>query len=124
MLSIAEWTDKASALSSQMKLTSSASFSPSIRISLRLKIHQAQAKNFCRVLDIRVAQIVKADTLHLVCDQKIREMLTQKVGPNPLSHRVYIDIVKIIGAIAFAADLPILLLLLFHFIKHLLTGRD
>ena len=124
MLSIAEWTDRALALSSPMKLTSSASFSPSIRISLRLKIHQAQAKNFCRVLDIRVAQIVKADTLHLVCDQKIREMLTQKVGPNPLSHRVYIDIVKIIGAIAFAADLPILLLLLFHFIEHLLTGRD
>ena len=106
------------------KLTSSASFSPSIRISLRLRIHQAQAKNFCRVLDIRVAQIVKADTLHLVCDQKIREMLTQKVGPNPLSNRVYIDIVKIIVAIAFAADLPILLLLLFHFIEHLLTGRD
>ena len=39
-----------------MKLTSSASFSLSIRISLRLKIHQAQAKNFCRVLDIRVAE--------------------------------------------------------------------
>ena len=38
-----------------------------------------------------MAQIVKADTLHLVCDQKIREMLTQKVGPNPLSHRVYIS---------------------------------
>ena len=112
------------ALSSPMKLTSSASFSPSIRISLRLKIHQAQAKNFCRVLDIRVAQIVKADTLHLVRDQKIREMLAQEIGPNPLSHRVYIDIVKIIGAIAFAADLPILLLLLFHFIEHLLTGRD
>ena len=71
-----------------------------------------------------MAQIVKADTLHLVCDQKIREMLTQKVRPNPLSNRVYIDIVKIIGAIAFAADLPILLLLLFHFIEHLLTGRD
>lgn len=111
-------------MSSPMKLTSSASFSPSIRISLRLKIHQAQAKNFCRVLDIRVAQIVKADTLHLVCYQKIWEMLAQEIGPNPLSHRVYIDIVKIIGAIAFAADLPILLLLLFHFIEHLLTGRD
>ena len=27
-----------------------------------MKIHQAQAKNFCRVLDIRVAQIVEADT--------------------------------------------------------------
>ena len=37
-----------------------------------------------------MTQIVKADTLYLVCDQKIREMLTQKVGPNPLSHRVYI----------------------------------
>ena len=71
-----------------------------------------------------MAQIVKADTLHLVCDQKIREMLAQEIGPNPLSHRVYIDIVKIIVAIAFAADLPILLLLLFHFIEHLLTGRD
>ena len=44
-----------------MKLTSSASFSPSIRISLRLKIHQAQAKNFCRVLDIRVAKIVETN---------------------------------------------------------------
>ena len=46
-----------------MKLTSSASFSPSIRISLRLKIHQAQAKNFCRVLDIRVSEVVKPDVL-------------------------------------------------------------
>ena len=78
------------ALSSPKKLTSSASFSPSIRISLRLKIHQAQAKNFCRVLDIRVAQVVETDTLHLVCYQKIREMLAQEIGPNPLSHRVYI----------------------------------
>ena len=71
-----------------MKLTSSASFSPSIRISLRLKIHQAQAKNFCRVLDIRVAQIVETDTLHLVCYQKIWEMLAQEIGPNPLSHAI------------------------------------
>lgn len=50
-----------------MKLTSSASFSPSIRISLRLKIHQAQAKNFCRVLDIRVSQIVDSDALDACC---------------------------------------------------------
>lgn len=27
-----------------------------------------------------MAQIVKADTLHLVCDQKIREMLAQESG--------------------------------------------
>ena len=38
-----------------------------------------------------MAQIVKADTLHLVCYQKIWEMLAQKVGPNPLSHRVYME---------------------------------
>ena len=49
-----------------------------------------------------MAQVVKTDTLHLVCDQKIREMLAQEIGPNPLSHWVYIDIVKIIGAI----DIP------------------
>ena len=67
MLSIAEWTDRALALSSLMKLTSSASFSPSIRISLRLKIHQAQAKNFCRVLDIRVSQIVDSDDFDACC---------------------------------------------------------
>ena len=66
MLSIAEWTDRALALSSPMKLTSSASFSPSIRISLRLKIHQAQAKNFCRVLDIRVPQVMKANMPQMV----------------------------------------------------------
>ena len=46
------------------KLTSSASFSPSIRISLRLRIHQAQAKNFCRVLDIRVSEVVYSDLLN------------------------------------------------------------
>lgn len=71
-----------------------------------------------------MAKVMETDTLHLVCYQKIREMLAQEIGPNPLSHRVYINIVKIIVAIAFAADLPILLLLLFHFIEHLLTGRD
>ena len=79
MLSIAEWTDRALALSSPMKLTSSASFSPSIRISLRLKIHQAQAKNFCRVLDIRVANIVEANlrTVELA-DQRL-EMDIQRL---------------------------------------------
>ena len=38
-----------------------------------------------------MAQVVETDTLHLVCYQKIREMLTQKVGLNPLSHRVYME---------------------------------
>lgn len=42
-------------------LKSSASFSQSTRNRLRLKKLQAQAKNFCRVLDIRVAKVVKAN---------------------------------------------------------------
>ena len=49
-----------------------------------------------------MAQVVETDTLHLVCYQKIWEMLAQEIGSNPFSHRVYIDIVKIIGAI----DIP------------------
>ena len=52
-----------------------------------LQAHAIGIEQTCTTM----AQIVKADTLHLVCDQKIREMLTQKVGSNPLSHRVYID---------------------------------
>ena len=71
MRSIAEWADWASVLSSPMKLTSSASFSPSIRISLRLRIHQAQAKNFCRVLDIRVSKLVKTDVRKTMLFQKV-----------------------------------------------------
>ena len=42
-------------------LKSSVSFSQSIRNRLRLKKLQAQAKNFCRVLDIRVPKIVNPD---------------------------------------------------------------
>ena len=53
--------ERATAFSFLMTLISSASSLPSIRISLRLRKNQAQAKNFCRVLDIRVAEIVKSD---------------------------------------------------------------
>ena len=45
---------------------SSASFSQSIRNRLRLKKLQAQAKNFCRVLDIRVSQIVDSNDLDTI----------------------------------------------------------
>lgn len=43
---------------------SSASFSQSIRNRLHLKKLQAQAKNFCRVLDIRVSEVMYPDSLH------------------------------------------------------------
>ena len=40
---------------------SSAIFSQSIRNRMRLKKLQAQAKNFCRVLDIRVSELMETD---------------------------------------------------------------
>ena len=54
------------------------------------EIFKKVANFFCRGLDIRVAQVVETDAFHLVCYQKIREMLAQEIGPNPLPHRVYI----------------------------------
>ena len=65
-----------------------------------LQAHAVGVKQACAA----VAQVVEADTLHLVCDQKIREMLAQKVGADAPAHRVYIDIVKIIGAIGIPFD--------------------
>lgn len=96
MLSIAEWTDRALALSSPMKLTSSASFSPSIRISLRLKIHQAQAKNFCRVLDIRVSQIVIAHSAQSVFLQKLRESAGNIIRLDDISDFIDTHIARVI----------------------------
>ena len=56
-----------------MILKNSASFSQSIRNRLRLKNLQAQAKNFCRVLDIRVPQVVEADAAKPRLLEKLRE---------------------------------------------------
>ena len=49
-----------------MILKNSASFSQSIRNRLRLKNLQAQAKNFCRVLDIRVPEVMETDLLESI----------------------------------------------------------
>ena len=54
---------------------SSASFSQSIRNRLRLKNLQAQAKNFCRVLDIRVAKIMETQLLQTVSGNDVMEVL-------------------------------------------------
>ena len=87
------------------KLTSSASFSPSIRISLRLKIHQAQAKNFCRVLDIRVAKIMKPHLRHPVFCYVLRKVLRQIVRAHALSQFIHKDITVVLVVIAIAANL-------------------
>ena len=86
MRSIAEWADWASVLSSPMELTSSASFSPSIRISLRLKIHQAQAKNFCRVLDIRVPEIMHSNDFQVIPLEKFLKVTSNIIWLEQRSH--------------------------------------
>ena len=74
-----------------MKPKSPASFSAPIWIALRLKNLQAQNKNFCRVLDIRVAQIVKAgvgaadaghDPLELLRDRPGHQVPADLVGEH------------------------------------------
>ena len=57
----------------------SANFSQSIRNRLRLKNLQAQAKNFCRVLDIRVSEIVIPDLPHPLRLEQLREALCDVV---------------------------------------------
>ena len=98
------------ALSSPMKLTSSASFSPSIRISLRLKIHQAQAKNFCRVLDIRVPEIVEADMPQTFQFQQLAEIAAEIPGIKNVPHYIHEHIAVVFPVVAVAADLLVQLL--------------
>ena len=88
-----------------------------------LNLFQAHAvgiKQACAAM----AQIVKADTLHIVRCEELREMLAQKVGADAPAHRVDIDIIEIIRAVILAADLPVQRLLFLHLFEHLLTGRD
>lgn len=107
-----------------MKLTSSASFSPSIRISLRLKIHQAQAKNFCRVLDIRVAQIVETDVLQPVLGQQPVEVLRHEVRADQLAFLIGADEIQILSAVALLEQLAVKLLLFLLLQKFFFHSRD
>ena len=83
-----------------MKLTSSASFSPSIRISLRLKIHQAQAKNFCRVLDIRVPQVVKTNFRQVTVRNPPAKVVANVLGREQLAIRIDEHIVCVCGPVS------------------------
>ena len=111
-------------MSSPMKLTSSASFSPSIRISLRLKIHQAQAKNFCRVLDIRVTKIVIANFPQTVLLQKLCKGFGEIMWGEQPSHFIHTDVTQIVLVIAFAAHTLKFVLLLLFMLQKLLESRD
>ena len=58
---------------------SSASFSQSIRNRLRLKNLQAQAKNYCRVLDIRVSEIVETNGPQFILLQYFLKFLAYEI---------------------------------------------
>ena len=98
-----------------MKLTSSASFSLSIRISLRLKIHQAQAKNFCRVLDIRVSEVMEA---HVLLDACVFQQLP--VDPR---HGVRTPVTACAGRREQDGVVRVLLVLLYQQVDRLLRQR-
>ena len=67
-----------------MILKNSASFSQSIRNRLRLKNLQAQAKNFCRVLDIRVPEIMEPYLFTVRTLQYLLESLSDIARVNRL----------------------------------------
>ena len=71
-----------------------------------------------------MTQVVETDAFHIVRRQKNRKMLREIIRVHTFSHRIHIDIVEIVRAIIFAADLPVQLLLFLHLFEHLLTGRD
>ena len=105
---------------------SSASFSQSIRNRLRLKNLQAQAKNFCRVLDIRVPQIMEANfwPAKLLCkllDPPINRTIIQMLADAVGEYKVHIVILE------FAAEQMPLSLSGFHLpqkLQHLLGGNN
>ena len=89
----------------------SANFSQSIRNRLRLKNLQAQAKNFCRVLDIRVSQVVKSDVSQSICLEQLRKTLSDIMGLDQITNLVNADITDVVLDVAASAQAAIFLLL-------------
>ena len=61
-----------------------------------MKIHQAQAKNFCRGLDIRVPEIVIPDLSHAVCLEKLRKALCDVMRLDQIANLVDTYIFKVV----------------------------
>ena len=91
----------------------SASFSQSIRNRLRLKKLQAQAKNFCRVLDIRVPEIVKTNVPQSIGFQKLRKLFRHIMGLDKITNLVDADITCILFVVGLPAEPSVVILLRF-----------
>ncbi len=72
---------------------------------------------FCRVLDIRVTQIVKAHPAQTVTLQKFRKCVGQVFHPHPLAQLIHEYKAIVFIVVAVAADLLVQLLRLFHLHK-------
>ena len=90
---------------------SSASFSQSVRNRLRLKKLQAQAKNFCRVLDIRVPEIMKPNFPQTVLFNDPREVFRHIVGAQEFTALVNTDVVEVVSTVRFLEETPVHFLL-------------
>jgi len=75
---------------------SSASFSQSVRNRLRLKKLQAQAKNFCRVLDIRVEELMNAKSVPVPENKKADNVLDIVLKAVPLAMGVAVTVLSIL----------------------------
>ena len=64
-----------------------------------------------------VTEIMKTDRTHMILFQKLRKSLCDISGGNELTDVVDINVVKIIGAVTFPTDRPILLLLRFQLLQ-------
>ena len=78
---------------------------------------QKSYKFFCRGLDIRVTQIVKAHPAQAVALQKFRKCVGQVLHPHPLPQLVHEYKAIVFIVVAVAADLLVQLLRLFHLHK-------
>ena len=64
---------------------------------------------FCRVLDIRVSEVVKANVPHTVLLQQLAEIGGNASGVEDISHGIHKNIAVILFAVANSAHAPILL---------------
>ena len=78
---------------------------------------QKSYKFFCRGLDIRVTQIVKAHPAQAVALQKFRKCVGQVFHPHPLAQLIHEYKAIVFIVVAVAADLLVQLLRLFHLHK-------
>lgn len=77
------------------------------------EIFKKSCKFFCRELDIRVAQIVKANPAQTILFQQLRKACRHGIRLDQVAHCIHKYITKVLSIIAVAADFLVVFLLLF-----------